>query len=112
MGQIASSGFIRSSHMDASPCLPPQVRDIIRTNLGSVMLAILQPVHRFKLWILRWAAAHAAPTIVTEPALLLKPVHVKWLICKRLLAAKHVDTPVNTEAHVCAPAHPLQAPPA
>jgi hypothetical protein len=35
------------------PPLLRQVRDIIRTNLGSVMLAILQPVHRFKLWILR-----------------------------------------------------------
>lgn len=31
----------------------PQVRDIIRTNLGSVMLALLGPVHRFKLWIMR-----------------------------------------------------------
>jgi len=29
-------------------------RDIIRTNLGSVMLALLRPVHRFKLWILKW----------------------------------------------------------
>mmetsp|Transcript_21951 Transcript_21951/g.37548 ORF Transcript_21951/g.37548 Transcript_21951/m.37548 type:complete len:422 (-) Transcript_21951:1620-2885(-) len=30
------------------------IRDVIRTNLGSAMISLLRPVHRFKLWILSW----------------------------------------------------------
>ncbi|KAF5843701.1 hypothetical protein DUNSADRAFT_10875 [Dunaliella salina] len=29
------------------------VREVIRTNLGSMMISLLQPIHRFKLWVLR-----------------------------------------------------------
>jgi len=29
------------------------VREIIRTNLGSMMISLLRPIHRFKLWVLR-----------------------------------------------------------
>ncbi len=32
---------------------PALVRDVIRTNQGSVMMALLLPLHRFKIWILR-----------------------------------------------------------
>jgi len=30
-----------------------QVREIIRTNLGAMMISLLRPIHRFKLWVLR-----------------------------------------------------------
>ena len=33
------------------------VRDVIRTNQGSVMMALLMPLHRFRIWILRYLLA-------------------------------------------------------
>jgi|LauGreDrversion4_1035100.scaffolds.fasta_scaffold394508_1 hypothetical protein len=33
------------------------VRDIIRTNQGSIMMAILLPLHRFRIWMLRYLLA-------------------------------------------------------
>lgn len=36
---------------------PKIVRDVIRTNQGSVMMALLMPLHRFRIWILRYLLA-------------------------------------------------------
>ncbi|GAX83293.1 hypothetical protein CEUSTIGMA_g10719.t1 [Chlamydomonas eustigma] len=36
---------------------PNVVREIIRTNQGSMMMAFLLPVHRFKIWLLRYLLA-------------------------------------------------------
>ena len=36
---------------------PALVRDVIRTNQGSMMMALLLPLHRFRIWVLRYLLA-------------------------------------------------------
>ena len=33
------------------------MRDVIRTNQGSMMMALLLPLHRFRIWVLRYLLA-------------------------------------------------------
>eukprot|EP00983_Pelagomonas_calceolata_P106243 1159211-Pelagomonas_calceolata.AAC.19 len=54
MGDSASVSIERQSKALGPAAAPLQVREIIRTNLGSMMISLLRPIHRFKLWVLRY----------------------------------------------------------